>query len=163
MLLLFAVEAGTPVALSQDYEPYEQGGKFDNYSVMQNQFLARGHLSPNGDFSKELGENSFTYVTTNIAPQWQPFNMGNWVVVETAVQRYAKQKQGRTLYIFTGTGGYYRFDLWLVYSNVNAQSRPPLSFTFSEKNVVQPFLSFKTSVPSYLFLYNQNARNNRPY
>ncbi|XP_044182859.1 uncharacterized protein LOC122963468 [Acropora millepora] len=98
------VDAKIPVALDQDYDPYDQRGKFDNYSVKENQFLARGHLSPNGDFSKEDGENSFTYVTTNIAPHWQPFNMGNWVVVETAVQKYANQK-GTTLYVFTGTGG----------------------------------------------------------
>ena len=135
MSFLFAVDAKIPVALDQDYDPYDQRGKFDNYSVTENQFLARGHLSPNGDFSKEDGENSFTYITTNIAPQWQPFNMGNWVVVETAVQKYANQK-GTTLYVFTGTGWCYRFDLWLVYSNVNSQSRTPLSFTFSEKNMV---------------------------
>ena len=132
MSFLFAVEAGTPVALSQDYEPYEQGGKFDNYSVTQNQFFARGYLSSNGDFSKEHVENSFTYITTNIAPQWQPFNMGHWVVVETAVQKYANQN-GRTLYVLTGTGGYYRFDFWLVYINVRA---PSFIYLFREERGV---------------------------
>jgi len=132
MSFLFAVGAKIPVALDQDYEPYDQKGKFDNCDVGKNQFLARGHLSPNGDFSKKDGENSFTYVTTNIAPQWQSFNMGNWVVVETAVQKYANQK-GRTLYVFTGTGGYHKFDFWLVYSNVKA---PSFIYLFREERRV---------------------------
>lgn len=99
------VQADIPVALDENYDADKQKGKFANFNSLQNQFLARGHLTPNGDFSKKFYENSFTYVTTNIAPQWQPFNMGNWAVVETTVQKYANQKQGRTVYVFTGTGG----------------------------------------------------------
>ena len=70
----------------------------------QNHLLARGHLTPNGDFRDTNSERSFTYITTNIAPQWQPFNAGNWAALEATVKRYAGQQAGRTLYVFTGTG-----------------------------------------------------------
>jgi len=97
------VQAGVAVAVVTDYDPYNQGGKFLNYDS-QNNFLAKGHLTPNGDFKDDNSERSFTYITTNIAPQWQPFNAGNWAKIESAVTTYAKNK-GRTLYVFTGTGG----------------------------------------------------------
>jgi len=101
------VQANVPVALVADYDPYSQGGKFPNHDS-QNKFLAKGHLTPNGDFIKDEnggnGERSFTFITTNIAPQWQPFNAGNWAGIESVVTTYALN-QGRTLYIFTGTGG----------------------------------------------------------
>jgi len=96
------VLANVPVALVADYDPYSQSGKFPNYNS-QNNFLAKGHLTPNGDFKDDNYERSFTYITTNIAPQWQPFNAGNWAKIESAVTTYAKNK-GRTLYVFTGTG-----------------------------------------------------------
>ena len=77
-----------------------------------NLFLGRGHLTPDGDFKKnENCEKSFTYIYTNVAPQWQLFNAGNWAVLEGAIRRYADDlavQPGGTkplLYIFTGTGG----------------------------------------------------------
>ena len=42
-------------------------------------------------------------VTTNIAPQWQRFNGGNWNNLEKAIRKYASQSN-HTLYVFTGTG-----------------------------------------------------------
>ena len=74
------------------------------YYDFQKHFLARGHLTPIGDFRDTNSEKSFTCITTNIAPQWQPFNEGNWANLEATVKRYAGQKAGRTLYVFTGTG-----------------------------------------------------------
>ncbi len=42
-------------------------------------------------------------VNTNVAPQWQMFNSGNWARVEAAVVSYV-QKNKRNLYVVTGTG-----------------------------------------------------------
>ena len=99
-----------------DYECYSQAGKFANHNVDQNQFLAKGHLTPNGDFRDDNNERSFTTITTNIAPQWQPFNVGNWAVLEAAVKAYAGKKPGRTLFVFTGTGTYQ--SLYFCYWNI---------------------------------------------
>ena len=41
-------------------------------------------------------------VTTNIAPQWQAFNGGNWQELEKALRSYAT-KEGHALYVVTGT------------------------------------------------------------
>ena len=40
---------------------------------------------------------------TNVAPQWQEFNAGNWAAVENAVKQYV-QTVKRGVYVFTGTG-----------------------------------------------------------
>ena len=65
--------------------------------------MSRGHLTPDGDFSSEAGADSLTYTTTNCAPQWQPFNGGNWAKLEEGLRKYSKQKK-RNLFIVTGTG-----------------------------------------------------------
>ncbi|XP_015752877.1 PREDICTED: uncharacterized protein LOC107332657 isoform X1 [Acropora digitifera] len=54
------------VASDADYRHYPQD--FPNYSSAYNLVLARGHLTPDGDFSS--GADSLTYTTTNCAPQW---------------------------------------------------------------------------------------------
>lgn len=77
--------------------------------------LAKGHLTPVGDFSNNNKEKSFTFVLTNSAPQWQPFNSGNWAVVEKAIRSYAKSTLGgKTLYIVTGTGTFIFFSLFCL-------------------------------------------------
>ena len=67
-----------------------------------NFFCSRGHLTPYGDF-KDNWERDLTMVMTNIAPQWQEFNGGNWMAVEQAVTDYV-DKIKNDLYVFTGTG-----------------------------------------------------------
>ncbi|XP_068674111.1 uncharacterized protein [Montipora foliosa] len=89
------------VATTGDYSATQA---IPNYSSAYNLVLARGHLSPDGDFSKDNGEFYVTYTTTNCAPQWQPFNGCNWQNLEEAIRRYSRANN-RTLYIFTGTGG----------------------------------------------------------
>lgn len=91
---------GSQVATDADYKHYPQD--FPNYSYAEKRILARGHLTPGGDFSS--GADSLTYTTTNCAPQWKPFNEENWAKLEEGVRNYSNQKN-RTLYIFTGTGG----------------------------------------------------------
>ena len=54
-----------------------------------------------------MGERELTMVNTNIAPQWQRFNGGNWAVLEAAVRTYSA-RNNRELFIFTGTGNIHR-------------------------------------------------------
>ena len=57
---------------------------------------------------------------TNSAPQWQPFNAGNWARVEEAIRSYAKStQQGNTLYIVTGTGTFIFFP-YFVFKNIES-------------------------------------------
>ena len=46
-------------------------------------------------------------ITTNIAPQWQLFNAGNWLKLEEALRSYTTQTQN-SLYVITGTSKYQR-------------------------------------------------------
>lgn len=48
----------------------------DRY-LTNNQFLARGHLTAKSDYIFASGQRA-TFFFTNAAPQWQPFNAGNW-------------------------------------------------------------------------------------
>jgi DNA/RNA endonuclease G (NUC1) len=48
----------------------------DTY-VTSHQFLARGHLTAKSDYVFASGQRS-TFYFINAAPQWQPFNAGNW-------------------------------------------------------------------------------------
>ena len=64
-------------------------------------FLARGHLAPDGDGIFRSW--SFTtYFYTNVAPEWQVVNAGNWLRVENAARSKASQL-GVDLEIYTGT------------------------------------------------------------
>lgn len=81
-------------------------GLYANYDSNKQQFFSRGHLTPNGDFATDQ-ERSYTMKTTNIAPQWQRFNNGNWKHLKAAVRKYASNT-GHALYVFTGTGTYLR-------------------------------------------------------
>ena len=68
-------------------------------------YCNRGHLVPSGAFNTK-NERDLTFIMTNIAPQWLPFNDGNWRSVEDAVKAYAN-KAGHGVYVFTGTGRYH--------------------------------------------------------
>ena len=65
-------------------------------------FCSRGHLTPNGAFNTRA-ERDLTFIMTNVAPQWQAFNGGNWAAVEQAVKKYV-QAVGHDVYVFTGIG-----------------------------------------------------------
>lgn len=89
------------IALHGDYTTKDQSNLNINFNVGTNQFCARGHLTPNGDFS-DGKERARTYVTTNIAPQWQLFNGGNWQILETIIRGYATFTKNH-LFVITGT------------------------------------------------------------
>lgn len=92
-----------PVASDADYRA-NQGPPnplYSNYDQFAQQFCARGHLTPNADFANDE-ERAYTMVTTNIAPQWQALNGGNWQRLERALRRYATDA-ANPLYVITGT------------------------------------------------------------
>ena len=89
------------IALHGDYTTNDQGNLNINFNIERNQFCARGHLTPNADFSDGM-ERARTYVTTNIAPQWQLFNGGNWQILETIIRGYATFTNNH-LFVITGT------------------------------------------------------------
>ena len=94
-------------ATKNDYDDERQKALLgaDGFSGIENRFLGKGHLTPDGDFKKDENcEKSFTYIYTNAAPQWQLFNAGNWAALEGAIRSYADDLAVQ-LYIFTGTGG----------------------------------------------------------
>ena len=88
------------IALHGDYNTDHQVNLNINFNIV-NQYCARGHLTPNTDFS-DGDERERTYVTTNIAPQWQLFNGGNWQILETIIRGYANFSENH-LFVITGT------------------------------------------------------------
>jgi DNA/RNA endonuclease G (NUC1) len=69
---------------------------------------------------------------TNVAPQWQVINAGNWFVVENAVREYAKSKK-QDVMITTGTHGVLKidgFDIILPATPPPAIPAPPVPSHF---------------------------------
>ena len=66
-------------------------------------YLVHGHLVPNADFFYKSWRDA-TFYMTNVAPQWQSINAGNWLKVENAVRAYAKEKQ-KDMTVTTGIHG----------------------------------------------------------
>lgn len=100
----FFLLAPNPQATVEDYDPYSQRGLYDNYNIQNQQFCAKGHLTPNADFNDDA-ERALTMITTNIAPQWQKFNSMNWAGLEAAVRAYATNVR-RDVFVFTGVGSF---------------------------------------------------------
>lgn len=97
-------------------------------------FLARGHLSPDADFVYKEWQDA-TYYFFNVAPQWQPFNNGNWKLVESRVREYAESNR-KLLNVFTGT---YE-QLTLPDANGN---QVPISLTNKNNQIPVPRLIWK--------------------
>ncbi|CAH2062851.1 unnamed protein product, partial [Iphiclides podalirius] len=74
----------------------------DRY-VTSHQFLARGHLAAKSDFVFATGQRA-TFYFINCAPQWQPFNAGNWNWLEQNLRARIGQAGYNTV-IYTGTFG----------------------------------------------------------
>ena len=70
-------------------------------------YFARGHLSPDAAFVTQL-EQDATYYFSNVAPQYQRCNNGNWKALEGAIRDYAKAK-ARDVVVYTGTYGTLNF------------------------------------------------------
>jgi DNA/RNA endonuclease G (NUC1) len=63
-------------------------------------YLARGHLTPDGDMIFVSWQWS-TYYYINVVPQWQSINNGNWKHIESAVRTKAGQLKS-DCYVYTG-------------------------------------------------------------
>nr|UVJ48449.1 dsRNase1 [Hyphantria cunea] len=74
----------------------------DKY-VTSRQFLARGHLAAKTDFVFATGQRA-TFYFINVAPQWQPFNAGNWNWLEQNL-RARIGAAGYRAKVYTGTFG----------------------------------------------------------
>ncbi|KAG8232652.1 hypothetical protein J437_LFUL012612 [Ladona fulva] len=70
-------------------------------------YLARGHLSPDGDFILQTWQDA-TYHYINAVPQWQAFNNGNWKDLEGFIRTKSTTPTPRDLVIYTGTHGVLR-------------------------------------------------------
>ncbi|XP_028391439.1 uncharacterized protein LOC114516219 [Dendronephthya gigantea] len=97
-----------PRSFARDRGPYAPKSQakhndYKNTGGRGENFCSRGHLVPSGVFNTKH-ERDLTFIMTNVAPQWQPFNGGNWASVERAVKDYATFV-GRGVYVFTGTAG----------------------------------------------------------
>lgn len=57
------------------------GAELADKYVTSIQFLSRGHLAAKSDFVFATGQRASFYFF-NAAPQWQPFNGGNWNTLE---------------------------------------------------------------------------------
>lgn len=90
ILLIFAAGSFFPgVAVNTMYTQVEQkktvaeyvGQTLADFYITSHQFLARGHLAAKTDFVFATGQRASFYFI-NAAPQWQPFNAGNWNTLE---------------------------------------------------------------------------------
>ncbi|KPJ17193.1 Endonuclease G, mitochondrial [Papilio machaon] len=79
------------------------GNDLANKYVTSHQFLARGHLAAKSDFVFATGQRA-TFYFINCAPQWQPFNAGNWNSLEQNL-RARIGAAGYNTVIYTGTFG----------------------------------------------------------
>jgi len=73
----------------------------DYYDPGDGLYLARGHLAPKADLLYTDWQEA-SYMYSNVVPQWQRINNGNWGTVEVGV-RAAARRRGVTFQVFTGT------------------------------------------------------------
>nr|AKB95589.1 DNA/RNA non-specific endonuclease [Sesamia inferens] len=74
----------------------------DRY-ITNHQFMSRGHLAAKSDYVFATGQRA-TFHFVNAAPQWQPFNAGNWNWLEQNL-RARIGAAGYNTVIYTGTFG----------------------------------------------------------
>ena len=63
----------------------------------------RGHMTPSGDRTRSVPDNSATFLMTNIVPQTAANNQGPWEDFETYLRSVANQ--GNEIYIYSGVYG----------------------------------------------------------
>ncbi len=63
----------------------------------------RGHMTPSGDRTRSIPDNSATFLMTNIIPQYGPNNQGPWEDLESYCRTLAAQ--GNEIYIYSGVQG----------------------------------------------------------
>lgn len=79
----------------------------DWYRVMPEDYTGqgydRGHMTPSGDRTRSVADNSATFLMTNILPQLAANNQGPWNDFENYLRSLARE--GNELYIFSGGAG----------------------------------------------------------
>lgn len=90
----------------------EQAQRF----LTSSSFMARGHMSPDADGIFRSWQFT-TYFFTNVVPQWQVINAGNWLRVENAARTIATNMQEDLVII----NGVHRI---LTLPHVNGQQIP---------------------------------------
>lgn len=77
------------------------------YQVMDSDYSGsgydRGHMTPSGDRTRSVPDNSATFLMTNILPQYGPNNQGSWNDFENYLRGLANA--GNEIYIFSGGVG----------------------------------------------------------
>ena len=63
----------------------------------------RGHMTPSGDRTRSIPDNSATFLMTNIVPQYSNNNQGPWEEFETYCRSLVSQ--GNEIYIYSGVQG----------------------------------------------------------
>nr|UVJ48452.1 dsRNase4 [Hyphantria cunea] len=99
------------IAVNTRYTQVEQkktvaeyvGQTLADFYITSHQFLARGHLAAKTDFVFATGQRASFYFI-NAAPQWQPFNAGNWNTLEQNLRARIAAANYRTT-VYTGTFG----------------------------------------------------------
>lgn len=76
--------------------------------------VSRGHLTSNADFDTRP-ERAATFYYTNVAPQWQITNGGNYAKLEDEVRKIVSGI-GRPLDVYTGTHGRDKVMCSLIFS-----------------------------------------------
>lgn len=75
----------------------------DKYITSTTSYFARGHIVAKADFVYGSAHWS-TFWYLNCAPQWQTFNGGNWMYLESSVRSFASNAQ-LDLEVYTGVHG----------------------------------------------------------
>jgi hypothetical protein len=83
--------------------PQQCYDRISNREKKDVEILARGHLTANSDFIY-LFQRKATYYLSNVAPQWQITNKGNYANLETSVQDMVSNI-GIKLDVYSGTHG----------------------------------------------------------
>ncbi|XP_030023618.2 uncharacterized protein LOC115442651 isoform X1 [Manduca sexta] len=111
------------------------GTDLANKYITSTQYLARGHLAAKTDFIYATGQRA-TFYFINSAPQWQPFNAGNWNWLEQNLRKRIGEAGYNTI-VYTGTFGVTQLraqnnqlvDIYLYYDvNNNPQIPVPLYY-----------------------------------
>lgn len=105
--------------------------------------ISRGHLAAASDFVYGRQQTA-TFHFLNCAPQWEPFNNGNWNQIEMAIKKMINRINEPNSLVFTGTHGiqtHANFELYLAENAVGGvtQQRIPIPKLFY-KIVIMPKL-----------------------
>lgn len=75
----------------------------NTYNAYNGNSFSRGHQVASGDRQTTVSEDNQTFYYSNMTPQNQTLNGGNWMQLESAVQSYGNSVSGLdTLYMVTG-------------------------------------------------------------